>query len=95
MHRAENLVVAGPSGTGKTHLLEAIGHAAVEQGLSVAWFRVEDQGAIVRRHRVDDTVSKTFSALRMVALTVVDDTGLLPISPGCRRGPLSPGRRRQ
>jgi DNA replication protein DnaC len=84
--RAENLVVAGPSGTGKSHLLEALGHAAVEDGLSVAWFSVEDLGAIVRRHRIDDTVSKTFASLAAVSLTVVDDIGLLPISNDAAEG---------
>ena len=29
IERHENLVVAGPSGTGKSHLVEALGHAAV------------------------------------------------------------------
>jgi len=84
--RAENLVVAGPSGTGKSHLLEAIGHQAVEEGLGVAWFSVEDLGTIVRRHRVDDTVSKTFASLAAVPLTVVDDIGLLPISADAAEG---------
>jgi DNA replication protein DnaC len=84
--RAENLVVAGPSGTGKSHLLEALGHVAVENGLSVAWFSVEDLGAIVRRHRVDDTVSKTFASLAAVSLTAVDDIGLLPISNDAAEG---------
>jgi DNA replication protein DnaC len=84
--RAENLVVAGPQGTGKSHLLEAIGHLAVDQKLSVAWFSVEDLGTIVRRHSVDDTVSKTFSSLAQMALTVVDDIGLLPISTDAAEG---------
>jgi DNA replication protein DnaC len=86
VQRAENLVVAGPQGTGKSHLLEAIGHLAVDQKLSVAWFSVEDLGTIVRRHRVDDTVSKTFSSLATMALTVVDDIGLLPISSDAAEG---------
>jgi hypothetical protein len=34
--RHENLVVCGPSGTGKTFLLEALGQAAVETGKHVA-----------------------------------------------------------
>jgi len=84
--RAENVVVAGPQGTGKSHLLEAIGHHAIDQGLSVAWFSVEDLGALVRRHRVDDTVSKAFAALAAVQLTVVDDIGLLPISADATEG---------
>lgn len=65
------IVPIGPSGTWKSHLLEANAQEAVERGLTVAWFSVEDLGAIVRRHRVDDTVSKTFAALGAVTLTVV------------------------
>jgi hypothetical protein len=33
----------------------------------------------VRRHGVDDTVSKAFASLASVALVVVDEIGLLPI----------------
>lgn len=34
--RAENVVVCGPSGTGKTHFLEALGHAAIDAGHHVS-----------------------------------------------------------
>jgi DNA replication protein DnaC len=71
--------LAGPSGTGKSHLLEALGHAAIDEQLTVASFSVEDLGALVRRHCVDDTVSKAFASLASVALVVVDEIGLLPI----------------
>jgi DNA replication protein DnaC len=84
--RRENLAIAGPSGTGKSHWLEALGQKAVEEGLSVAWFSVEDLGALVRRHRVDDSVSKAFGALTSVSLTVVDDIGLLPVSADAAEG---------
>jgi hypothetical protein len=33
--RAENLVIAGPSGTGKSHLVKALAHAAIEKDLRV------------------------------------------------------------
>ena len=46
--RHENLVVCGPSGTGKTFLLEALGQAAVEAGKHVAWFTLEQLGVLVR-----------------------------------------------
>jgi DNA replication protein DnaC len=52
----------------------------------VAWFSVEDLGALVRRHRVDDSVSKAFAALSSVSLTVVDDIGLLPVSADAAEG---------
>ena len=61
VHRRENLVVCGPSGTGKTFLLEALGQQAVEEGLKVAWFTLEDLGVLLRRHRADDTVSKAIA----------------------------------
>jgi len=52
--RAENLVVCGPSGTGKTHFLEALGQTAVDHGAHVSWFSLEQLGHIVRRGRADD-----------------------------------------
>lgn len=44
------LDVCGPSGTGKSHFCEALGEAAVEAGMTVAWFTIEDLSALVRRH---------------------------------------------
>ena len=41
VHRRENLVVCGLSGTGKTFFLEAPGQAVVETGRRVAWFSLE------------------------------------------------------
>jgi len=67
-------------GTGKSHLLEALDHLAVDKGLPVAWFSVEDLGTLMRRHRVDDSLSKAFAALTAVHFTLVDDIRLLPIS---------------
>ena len=45
--RRENLVVCGPSGTGKTMFLEALGHSAVTAGRKVAWFSLETLGILV------------------------------------------------
>ena len=86
LHRKENLVVCGPSGTGKTFLLEALGQHAVEQGLHVAWFTLEDLGGLIRRHRADDTVSKAISKILRADLVVVDDIGLLPVAADAAEG---------
>jgi DNA replication protein DnaC len=80
VHRRENLVVCGPSGTGKTFLPEALGQHAVEQGLKVAWFTLEDLGVLLRRHRADDTVTKAIARVLRADLLVVDDIGLLPVA---------------
>ena len=84
--RRENLVVCGPSGTGKTFFLEALGQHAVEQGLRVAWFTLEDLGQLLRRHRADDTVTKAITRILRADLVIVDDIGLLPVSHDAAEG---------
>ena len=86
VRRRENLVVCGPSGTGKTFLLEALGQHAVEQGLKVAWFTLEDLGVLLRRHRADDTVTKAIARVLRADLVVVDDIGLLPVAQDAAEG---------
>ena len=76
----ENLVVCGPSGTGKSHLLEALGHAAIERGAHVYWFSLEALGTLVHRHRVDDTMTRAIRKIMRADLICIDDIGLLPVS---------------
>lgn len=84
--RAENLVVCGPAGTGKTFLLEALGQLAVEAGMKVAWFTLESLGVVVRRHRGDDTVTKAIARILRAQIVMVDDIGLLPVGPDAAEG---------
>jgi DNA replication protein DnaC len=84
--RHENVIVCGPSGTGKSHLCEAMGQAAIEAGRTVVWFSIEDLGALVRRHRVDDSIAKAFTPILRADLVVVDDIGLLPVSADAAEG---------
>lgn len=84
--RRENLVVCGPSGTGKTMFLEGLGHAAVGSGRRVAWFSLETLGVLVRRHRADDTVTRAIARILRAELIVVDDIGLLPVAADAAEG---------
>jgi DNA replication protein DnaC len=84
--RKENLSICGPSGTGKSHFCEALGQAAVEAGMTVAWFTIEDLGVLVRRHRADDSIARALSRLIRSDLIIVDDIGLLPVSPDAAEG---------
>ncbi|MET3949180.1 hypothetical protein ABIB29_000001 [Arthrobacter sp. UYEF36] len=70
--RRENLVVCGPSGTGKTFFLEALGQQAVEAGMRVAWFRLEDLGVLIRAHRTDDSVTRAVARILRAELVVID-----------------------
>ncbi len=84
--RRENLVVCGPSGTGKTMFLESLGQAAVDAGRRVAWFTLESLGILVRRHRADDSVTRAITRILRADLVAVDDIGLLPVSADAAEG---------
>jgi DNA replication protein DnaC len=86
VHRRENLVVCGPSGTGKTFFLEALGQAVVETGRRVVWFTLEHLGGLVAAHRADDTVTKAVARILRAELVIIDDIGLLPVSHDAAEG---------
>jgi DNA replication protein DnaC len=78
--RAEVLCICGPSGTGKSHFVEALGHLAIDRGKTVAWHTLETLAQLVHRHRADDSVNKAISKLIRADLIIIDDVGLLPVS---------------
>jgi len=80
VQRAEVLVVCGPSGTGKSHFIEALGHLAIDHDKTVAWHTLETLAALLRRHRADDSINKAISRLIRADLILIDDVGLLPVS---------------
>jgi hypothetical protein len=78
--RAENLVAAGPSGTGKSHFVEALAHAASDKDLRVAWFTLETLTATVGRAKLDGSTARTIARICRCDLVVVDDVGMLPLA---------------
>ncbi|WP_020638425.1 IS21-like element helper ATPase IstB [Amycolatopsis balhimycina] len=75
--RQENLAVAGPSGTGKSHFVEALAHSAIENDMRVSWFTLETLTAAVGKAKVDGSVARTISRICGCDLIVVD-IGMLP-----------------
>jgi DNA replication protein DnaC len=74
------LLVQGPPGVGKTHLVVALGVRAIEQGFSVAFYRLEE---LLHEMRKDAAVSP--QALKRkkyfnVSYLVVDEVGFEPMS---------------
>jgi DNA replication protein DnaC len=61
--RAENLAVAGPSGTGKSHFVEALAHTAIEVDLRVAWFTLETLPGTIGRAKADSSAARTVARI--------------------------------
>jgi DNA replication protein DnaC len=78
MRRAENLAIAGPSGTGKSHFAEALAHLAIDAGMRASWFTLESLALAVGRAKVDASVAKVIARICRVDVVVIDDIGILP-----------------
>ena len=77
----ENILLAGPTGTGKTHLAMGLAHEAVRRGHKV---QCQAAGALAGRlhaARADGTHGRLHSRLVTCDLLVLDDFGLTPLSP--------------
>jgi DNA replication protein DnaC len=79
--RAENLVICGPSGTGKSLFCEAIAHAVIDAGMRVSWFSLESLTDTLQSAKVDASVTKAVARICRAELVVIDDIGQLPTGP--------------
>jgi DNA replication protein DnaC len=87
-------VFMGPTGTGKTHLLTALGYTACEKGISVRFTRVVDMINVLTTAQINGTLEKALKAYVHPSLLLLDELGYLPIDPGApgRCGPVVPSR---
>lgn len=75
----ENLALIGPAGTGKSHTLIALGHAAVTAGHRVKYLTAADLIETLYRGLADNTVGKTIESLLRNDLLLVDEVGFAPL----------------
>ena len=73
------VLIAGPCGTGKSHLAQAIGHCAVQKGIDVLFFNQAKLLANLHAARATNTYDKRFQTLAKVDLLIIDDFGLKPL----------------
>jgi DNA replication protein DnaC len=75
----ENLCLVGPAGTGKSHLLVALGAAAVHAGHRVRYFTAAELVEALYRSLADNSVGKTIETLLRNDLLLVDEVGFAPL----------------
>ena len=75
----ENITLIGPAGTGKSHTLIALGHAAVERGLRVRYFTAAELVENLYRGLADNSVGKVIETLLRHDLIICDEVGFAPL----------------
>jgi DNA replication protein DnaC len=78
--RQENILLVGPSGTGKTHLATALGMAACAQGQRVRFWRVTELITTLREADQDRQLLRLRSHLAKLDLLILDEFGYVPAS---------------
>lgn len=74
-----SILIAGPSGTGKSHLAQALGHQAIRQGHDVLFTTQTKLLGQLQAARATGTYDRKLATLAAIDLLIVDDFALKPL----------------
>ncbi|WP_435106808.1 IS21-like element helper ATPase IstB [Arhodomonas sp. AD133] len=84
IHHKHNLLLTGPTGTGKTYLACALGNQACRQGLSTRYFRVPRLLEQLGIAHADGSYPRLMQQLSRTELIILDDWAIAPLSAAQR-----------
>jgi DNA replication protein DnaC len=76
INRREDVLFLGPPGTGKSHLAQAIGRAAIQQGVRVLYREAHVLVEQIAEAVLDGTRKECLAELATVPLLIIDDLGM-------------------
>lgn len=79
LSKAENIVLLGNSGTGKTHLATALGVEACSQGKRVAFYTAAELVTLLLEAQAQYQLSRIEKRLQKLDLLIVDELGYLAL----------------
>jgi DNA replication protein DnaC len=79
IERKEVLLLVGPSGVGKSHLAQALGHEACRRGYDVVFTPVAKMLSALHGGRADGTYDRRLATFLRPDLLILDDFGLRPL----------------
>ena len=86
VRQKRNVLICGPTGTGKTHLAQALLHEACRQGFDALFTTTHKMLQHIHGGRADGTLERRLQTYLRPDVLVLDDFGLKPIqAPGPER----------
>ena len=83
IRQKHNVLVCGPTGVGKSHLAQALGHEALRQGFDVLFVNAHKMLQHLHAGRADGSLDKRLQVYLRPDLLILDDFGLKPLTaPG-------------
>jgi len=79
IERKESCLIVGPSGTGKSHLAQALGQEACRRGYDVLFTPAAKMLAHLNGGRADGTYDRRLAGYMRPDLLILDDFGLRPL----------------
>lgn len=81
IENGENIFLIGPSGVGKSHLANALGHEACRRGIEVLCYRTHKLFDWIQSGRGDGSYKRRITQIIKIPLLILDDFGLQSMPP--------------
>ncbi|MDZ4204875.1 MAG: IS21-like element helper ATPase IstB [Bacteroidales bacterium] len=77
--KAENVLITGATGVGKSYIATALGHLACQLGYKVNYFLAQKLFTSLRMSKADESYLKQLKRIERQDLIIIDDFGLQPL----------------
>ncbi len=73
------VLIVGPTGTGKSHIAQALAHCAIRRDIDVLWLSQSKLFSELQASKAAGRYEKKFAEFAKVTLLIIDDFGLRPM----------------
>lgn len=79
IHKSQNVLITGATGTGKSFIAQALARRAISLGFTTKYFRLSSLLEEIKMARIDGSYTKTLTKIAKFKLLILDDFGVTPL----------------